>query len=190
MELVEKLEAEEENQVPPHEEQELARYRMLYGDCDFVDDVSGSPLERESVLKARLLEMEFFRKLKVYTKVKRQSWMRVISTKWIDVNKGDAAAPDMRSRLVGRELNLSKRDDLFAGTPPLESLRFILSMCASRPDHRVMAIDVKRAYFYAPTTRPIYVEIPAEDREEGDEDKVAILSISPCTGLAMLLSSG
>ena len=41
-----------------------------------------------------------------------------------------------------------------------------------------MAIDVKRAYFYAPATRPIFIHIPAEDREPGDEGMVAQLNLS------------
>ena len=51
-------------------------------------------------------------------------------------------------------------------------------MCASRRGNRVMAIDMKRAYFYAPATRPIYVEIPAEDRAHNDSDKVGALNLS------------
>ena len=41
-----------------------------------------------------------------------------------------------------------------------------------------MTIDVKRAYFYAPATRPVYIRIPKEDLEEGDEDKVGVLQLS------------
>ena len=41
-----------------------------------------------------------------------------------------------------------------------------------------MAIDVKRAYFYAPATRPLFIHIPKEDREEGDEKMVAKLNLS------------
>ena len=88
--------------------------------------------------------------------------MKVISTKWVDINEGDEANPNHRSRLVGRDLNLSKQDGLFAGTPPLETLRFVLSKCSSNQGHRdqkqnflVMTSDVSRAYFYAPATRPI-----------------------------------
>ena len=179
MELVEKIEKDAEAATPPHEDDaELAQYNKMYEGCQFVDDISGSMLGTEAVLKARQLEMQFFRRLKVYTKVKRQPWMKVISTKWIDTNKGDQVNPNLRSRLVGRELNLSKQDGLFAGTPPLESLRYIMSMCASRPGNRVMAIDIKRAYFYARATRPIYMEIPAEDRAHDDSDKVGALNLS------------
>ena len=54
--------------------------------------------------------------------------MKIISTKWLDQSKGDAAAPNYRSRLVGCEFATEKRDDLFAATPPLESLRAILAI--------------------------------------------------------------
>ena len=41
-----------------------------------------------------------------------------------------------------------------------------------------MAIDIKRAYFYAPTTREIHIEIPNDVWEPGDENKVARLNLS------------
>ena len=41
-----------------------------------------------------------------------------------------------------------------------------------------MAIDVRRAYFYAKATRPVYIEIPIEDYEPGDEGRVAKLNLS------------
>ena len=78
---------------------------------------------------------------------------KVISTKWLDIKKGDDVHPNIRSRLVGRELKLDNRLDLFAATPPLESLRIICSICASNQNrkdpYRILAVDVSRAYFYA-----------------------------------------
>jgi hypothetical protein len=41
-----------------------------------------------------------------------------------------------------------------------------------------MSIDIKRAYFYAKVQRPIYIEIPIEDRLSGDEHKVGKLNLS------------
>ena len=41
-----------------------------------------------------------------------------------------------------------------------------------------MALDVSRAYFYAPASRPIFIQIPAEDRLGSDAGKVAQLNIS------------
>lgn len=106
----------------------------------------------------------------------------MITTRWIDVNKGDAENPDYRSRLVGREIKKDQRPDLFAATPPLESLRMIMSICASHQDkqfpYRIMTSDIKRAYFFAKATKPIYIEIPVEDREEGDEGMVGKLNLS------------
>ena len=172
--------------VEPEEEvDELQKYRDMYEWDEFVDDISGAALDKELATKARKLEMDFFHKLGVYTKVKKEPWMKVITTKWLDTNKGDVASPEYRARLVAREIKKDKRDDLFAATPPLESLRFILSACASHqssPDiqkrHIIMVNDVKRAYFYAKAQRPIYVAIPAEDLEEGDEGYVAKLNLS------------
>ena len=65
---------------------------------------------------------------------------KVISTRWIDINKGDDKKPNYRKRI-----------DLFAATPLLEALKAVLSICASsqckRKPYRLMSIDVSRAYF-------------------------------------------
>ena len=61
--------------------------------------------------------------MKVYTKVPRHqaNGQKVIRTKWLDIDKGDAGQPNYRSRLVGCELKLKDhRLDLFVATPPLE----------------------------------------------------------------------
>jgi len=111
--------------------------------------------------------------------------MKIITTKWVDTNKGDSDNPNCRARLVGRELAFKKRTDLFAATPPLEALRMMVSLVACRQGSRnpkdrfiLMTNDVKRAYFYAPATRPIYITIPEEDWEEGDEGMVGKLNLS------------
>ena len=162
----------------PHSEDEL------YNDFDFYDDVSGRALNKKLAIEGRKVEMSFFKRMGVYEKVPRWHASRdgcpVISTRWLDVNKGDKASPDYRARLVGRELKMDSRLDLFAATPPLESLRAMCSLCASNQDrkYRMMTIDVKRAYFYAKSRRPIYIEIPIEDFEAGDQHNVARLRLS------------
>ena len=167
--------------VPPEEDQ----LSNLYLDAMFVDDMSGNVLDKQEAIAARRKELEFFKRLGVYTKVQKTAGMKIISTKWLDVNKGDEDSKNYRARLVGREIAHDKRDDLFAATPPLESLRMILSICASNQNSSraadnfvIMSNDVKRAYFYAPTTRPIYIRIPAEDWEPGDEERVGKLNLS------------
>jgi len=124
----------------------------------------------------------------VYTKVDRvevkQRQGKIISTKWIDTNKGTKDSPNYRRRLVGREIKKDKivRNDLYAATPPLEVIKLLIAKCAmgqksSRP-LRIATVDVRRAYFYARAQRTIYVEIPAEDWKAGDEGKIARLEMS------------
>ena len=167
--------------VAPEED----HFSDIYDGMSFMDDVHGGELDRAMAIKARRVEIDYFKRMGVYTKVKRRGGMKIISTKWIDTNKGDLTDPNYRARLVGREIATTKRDDLFAATPPLESLRYIVSTCASNQLHAepaerycLMSNDVKRAYFYAPSTRPIFIQIPEEDREEGDEDMVGQLNLS------------
>ena len=97
--------------------------------------------------------------------------MNVITTKWIDQNKGGAEKPNYRARLVAREVVHDKREDLFAATSPFESLRVIIFSCAPRglskksEDSSIIITtnDVKPAYFDAPATREIYNRIPKDD---------------------------
>ena len=139
---------------------------QLYQDATFFDDVTGTELDKGEAIKARREEMQFFKKLCVYTKAQKEAHMKIISTKLLDINKGDATTMKLRARLVAREIAKDKREDLFAATPPLESLRMILSECAShqeswdpKENFVIMSNDVSRAYFYAPATRPIYIYI-------------------------------
>ena len=123
--------------------------------------------------------MAFFRKMGVYAKVDRsevkQRQGKIISTKWIDTNKGAKDSPNYRSRLVGREIKKDKivRNDLYAATPPLEVIKLLIAKCAmgqgSNRPLRIATVDVRRAYFYVRAQMIIYVEIPAEDWNAGDE---------------------
>ena len=89
--------------VPPHEQDgETKDYAHLYHDQDFLDDISGALLDKDMAIHARKTEIEFFKRRKVYTKRRREAWMQVISTKWIDQNKGDLVNPNYRARLVGK----------------------------------------------------------------------------------------
>ena len=56
---------------------------------------------------------------------------KIIGVRWVDANKGDHEHPDMRSRLVGQELNTGKNDELYASTPLLGALRFVISSAAT-----------------------------------------------------------
>ena len=97
----------------------------------------------------------------VYEKVDRSKarGYKVITTRWVDTNRGVGDQDDYRSRLVGREINLVKRHDLFATTPRLEAMKGLVSLFAKSQDGReplrFATIDIKRAYLFAPATRKL-----------------------------------
>ena len=167
---------------PPHELVGSVTFANPHAGCKFYDDISGAPLNHAMATAARKTEIEFFKARGVYTKVKQEPWIKIISTKWLDQNKDDDAAPNYRSSLAGCKFAVEKRDDLFAATPPLESLRAILAICARRQGgrrpHRLMVLDAARAYLYAPASRPVFIKIPVKDRQASDAGKVAHLIFS------------
>ena len=119
------------------------------------------------------------------TQAARNKW-KVVQVRWIDINKGDDENPNYRSRLVGKEFNNEPMEGLFAGTPPLEALRYLIPEAATvRTNEKVgskvlMVNDVARAFFEAPATRIVCVEFPKEDKTEADvrHDKVGHLRTS------------
>ena len=146
------------------------------------DDSTGEQLERTLADSARGEEMTEVRKHNLYKKVPISKCYEVtgkalVRTKWIDINKGDRARPEYRSRLVAMEIATGKRDDLFAATPPLEAIKVLLSLAVTEgvgfhPGNRkggmkLDFIDVRRAYFHATARRELYVRLPEEDGEPG-----------------------
>ena len=105
-----------------------------------------------------------------------------IKLRWVDTNKGTESEPNYRSRIVAMEFKRDSRLDLFAPTPPLEAMKLVISNAASQdgPWHNrvLMAIDIKRAYFYAKSIRDTYVELPKEDYQNGDEHMCGLLKLS------------
>ena len=115
----------EDSRTSPHESEQAMD--ELYSELDFVDDVKKlEPLDRKRVIKARMEEIKFFKKMGVYRKVSRAEVLarggKIISTKWVDTNKGCTSEPNCRCRLVGQEFKRDKRLDLYVATHPLESI--------------------------------------------------------------------
>ncbi len=154
----------------------------------FRDSVTGQPLRADLVRAARKLEMEYVASKGVWEKRPRSEALArtgraPITVRWVDTNKGDDDHPNYRSRLVAREIRRAGEDPIFAPTPPLESLRTIVSLAATnvkgarrhvrdpRSEHRtqISFMDISRAYFCAATDpeNPAYVELPAEDEDHG-----------------------
>ena len=95
------------------------------------DEQSGEPLVPAVMRAARVEEMQYFKEMKVYEKVSIKECMRVtgrkpIGVRWVDINKGDSAQPNDRSRLVAKEFKGKEdRPEWFAATPPSECLKLI-----------------------------------------------------------------
>ena len=148
------------------------------------DDISGEKLDPKFAREARMEEIRGIHQMKVYRKVPITMCMdetgkRPIGTRWVDTNKGDRDKPNVRCRLVAQEINRFKCPELFAATPPMEFIRYLISRCASsqwggKPS-RIMTNDVKKAYFNAPATRRVFVALPPEDTMPGEEDQCALL---------------
>ena len=174
------------------------------GSQEFYDHVNGGKLDAKKVKEARLEEIRYFKKMRVYEKVSkrmcRQSKQRSpIGVRWIDTCKGDGT---YRSRLVAKEFNKSVRPEFFSATPPIESFKLLMSMAVTAQNDKtdwqadipveqrfrngkgnyeeicVLYSDISRAYFHAPAREEKYVDIPNEDWETGDEEMCGKLRVS------------
>ena len=140
------------------------------------DDMSGKELKADLVETAREEEIATVKKMHVWVKVDREQCFREtgrppIKLRWVDVNKGDCSKPNYRSRIVAKEIKTHNRPDLFAATPPIENIKYLISRVASsqrggRPTV-LMVQDIKKAYFFAPATRRVFIELPPEESEPG-----------------------
>ena len=101
----------------------------------FVDDVNGGiELDKHLVIEG--------------SQVKIQGG-KIISTRWVDTDKGYRGNANCRSRPVAREIKKDKRQDLFSATPPLETLKLLVADCATKGQRqakpfRIGIVDVSR----------------------------------------------
>ena len=77
-------------------------------------------------------------------------------------NRGDVENPEIRCRLACQDVRVYQFEELFAATPPSETLRMILSMVADDPRRQVTLVDISGAYFNAEIRREVFVELPSE----------------------------
>ena len=144
------------------------------------DDASGEDLDPAIVLAARREEIAYYKEMKAFTKVPisqcvARTGRKPIGARWRDINKGDRYNVNVRSRLVAKEFNNKKCDDLFAGTPPVEAMRAIISMAASGATPKtLMTVDLSRAYMYAKCRNEMYVGMCPEAYEEDGDEKVLL----------------
>ena len=137
----------------------------------YYDDVSGKPLDTQMVQAARREECQVIQTMGVWEPIPRPKNEKVISTRWVDVNKGDEQRPKYRSRLVARELKAKSGQskthwsDFFASMPPITALRILFSIAVTKkipnkdgklihldPTTCLISIDIKKAHFWSPAT--------------------------------------
>ena len=126
-----------------------------------------------------------------------------VGLKWIDTNKGSAEAPRYRSRLVCTEVRRKRVEPIFSATPPLETLRVLLSVaCEEDVFHGedpflISTADVSRAHLYADAVRDVHIRLPDEDPKakqpgvwETAKDDVRILGCCPTVERTQILRFG
>ena len=101
-----------------------------------MDDLSCRRLDPTLVKAFRELEMGYVKSKGLWLKrPTRECFERTgkppVSVRWADANKGDDKSPNMRSRLVARQICGQCQGAVFAPTPPLEALRTVLSLAAT-----------------------------------------------------------
>ena len=140
-----------------------------------IDDVRGGPLVVKDVVKARKTEMKYVHGRRVYryntkTECRRLTGKEPIKVRWVDTMKDDG----LRARLVAMEFRRKHETAIFAGTPPLESLRILARIAAQGMDDEdptcILNLDVKRAHFYAKAKRAVFVQLPPEDPMSQDPE--------------------
>ena len=91
-----------------------------------------------------------------------------VSVRWVDTNKGGLDEWEIRCRLVARDFKGGDkdRDDLFAGTPPLEAKRLLLSRAVTRRRdgryRKLMFIDARKAHLNPKCDQDVYIQLPEE----------------------------
>ena len=145
---------------------------------DIYDDVTGQKLDSKLVQVSRQDELDELVRLEVYDEVPtsqcyEHTGRAPISARWIDINKGDHIKRKYRSRFVAREIKSKyggdAREDLFAGTPPWEAIKILMSnVTTDFQNKKVMFIDISKAYLFAPVVHEhIYVDLPPEIHKPG-----------------------
>ena len=90
---------------------------------------------------------------------------RPVSCRWRISNKGDNVNPNVRARLIARQMRQKGWAAIFAATPPLWVFRYLCAM-ATMDDpgvsrtRKMMIIDLKRAYFHSYASGQTFVKPP------------------------------
>lgn len=77
----------------------------------------------------------FFERMQVYKKVQRHNCQGAtgrepIKVRWVGTNEQDEATPEYSRRLVAKDFKRGSDPDLYTATPPIDTLRLLISLAA------------------------------------------------------------
>ena len=91
---------------------------MISWSCEVGPTIAGEPIEPFSLYASKIgLAFQIIDDILDVTSSSKSLGKKVITVRWIDINKGDAVDTNYTSRLVARESETEVRPDLFAATP-------------------------------------------------------------------------
>ena len=102
--------------------------------------------------------MKYLRDLGVYERVEErettaQYQVTPVDLKWIDTNKASQRKPmQIRSRIVASEFKSEARPVQYAGTPPLEALKAIISIAAKSQTNILNHADRRVTFIFSCTS--------------------------------------
>lgn len=141
------------------------------------EDLSGEAcsnprgLPQDLVEEGQAEERKRLNDFHVYDVRKRHGWDGVlVDGKWVHYLRRNKKSGkwEVRSRIVGREFNNSKLEDLFADTPEDVVFRYLLSRASQNKKRCILIIDKKSAFLHAPMKRKAAL-IPSAGEAEADK---------------------
>ena len=133
------------------------------------DEMTGAALSSEAVHIARQAEFAYDKSFDAFVEVDdRECYEHTgrgpTSCRWKDINKGDDSHPEVRSRLIAREIKRKGTGRIFVGTPPSALLRFAVSRAATRRAdgrrRKLMTLDAERSFLHADAIGKTFVLPP------------------------------
>lgn len=85
---------------------------------------------------------------------------KVLGVRWVDVKQVDGTHSPSP---VAKDIIMYHKPELFAATPPTESLEYLIPRAAFDRAMSIMRVAVRTAYLYAGGRRRIQAKLPCED---------------------------
>lgn len=158
-----------------------AEYNYDFMDAEWLNEMQHIKYFDPSWLQAaRKSEVMGFADMEVYDVVDKSEIQKaeshiLVGARCVITNKGTFEQPQIKARRVAQEFaNKAMKGYLFAGTPNLASLKYIVSRCAMCDSKggggmAMLLLDVKSAFLDGDAQRNIFIRFPPEEERGGPE---------------------